>query len=217
MVIFSHRGIGFGERENSLAALSAAVKGGVSVEVDLRLNAGKITLSHEADRARGGEFEGLVELIKDSPDVIFAIHLKENSEDLFQRTLNSLSGFKNYFFFITDFRQDDFIRMTFSVVGKDHLALYVTEKDLDQDLVKRVGFFWLDETKANIYEELNYFTRFNKKIVCCSPEIFMANQQKHPERFIRFLENNKKNIFGICTDIGSFYEKKIKRTRTLSL
>ena len=47
MVIFSHRGIGFGKRENSIAAFESALSGGFSIEADIRLKDVKAVLSHD--------------------------------------------------------------------------------------------------------------------------------------------------------------------------
>lgn len=208
MVIFSHRGVGFGNKENSIESLSNVVKKGVSVEVDLRLMRNNIILSHDEEGT--GEYEnfgGLLKLMEESPAIYFALHLKENSKVLFKEISGYLKALKNYFFFVTDFKQEDFIRYLFGVVGQDRLALYVRRKKVDTELAGKVDYFWMDETEENVYKDLDYFQGFNKKIICCSPELYIARATK--ERIINFRDMVKNRIFGICTDLiaGENYEK----------
>lgn len=206
MVIFSHRGIGFGKKENSLEAISNAVKGGFSVEFDIRLKDEKVVLSHDEALDRGREeFSGLLGLIKDNPRIFFALHLKENSLALFKKSVDYIKPFKNCFLFITDFKQSDFILQIASRLNKEQLALYVIDRDLDLNLLDRVGYLWLDETRSDIYEDLDYFIAFKKKIICCSPEIFTHGNRDKMAYLVD--KSNGKEIFGICTDYPTYYNK----------
>lgn len=207
MVVFSHRGKGFGKRENSLEAFATSLKQGYSVEADLRIKDNHIVLSHDLteETEEKEEFNVLLNLIKENPLAIFALHLKENSQVLFKKTSDFIRPFKNYFLFLTDFKQDDFIINMFKIIGKEHLALYVNSKELDLNLVDKVGYFWLDETKEDIYEDLHYFIKFNKKIICCSPELFITDYREKLKIFKTVCRSNSR-IFGICTDFPEVFK-----------
>ena len=73
---------------------------------------------------------------------IFALHLKENSSELFSKVGEAVRSLKNCFLFATDFNQDEFINEMFDAVGKEHLALYVRDRDIDSGLVNKVDYFW---------------------------------------------------------------------------
>lgn len=201
MVIFSHRGIGFGKKENSLEAITSVAQKGFSVEVDLRTSGNDIILSHDRteNHCDVAEFAGLLKIIKDNPEVFFALHLKEDSQRLFKGVGSAIRSLKNCFLFVTDFKQDSFIKEMFEAVGREHLALYVTDKNKDLELADKVDYFWLDETRGAIYKEIAYFLRFNKNIICCSPEVFSSNYQESLKEF-RSTVNSKNSVFGICTD-----------------
>lgn len=206
MIIFSHRGMGFGKKENSFEAICSVVKNVFSVELDLRLRNNNIVLSHDEvkDSKDVSEFNGLLKLMKENSHLFFALHLKDDLQALFQIVGYSIQPFKNCFLFITDFKQDNFITNMCEIIGKEHLALYVTDKDLDLNLVNKVDYLWLDETKSDIYDHLGYFIGFNKKIICCSPEIFTKDYNKRLE----YLQNKilDTDIFGICTDWPEYYK-----------
>jgi hypothetical protein len=199
MVIFSHRGIGFGSKENSLGNFKNAIKEGFSIEADLRIHGARVILSHDERKETIFEFEGLMELALEYPDMLFALHLKENSEALINRASQAINGKKNCFLFCTDFPQESFIRKFYKEIGKDNLALYITEREICLNLVKRVDYLWLDETRQEIYRDLSYFKKFNKKIICCSPELFLSRiNDKKIASFEKVAKDQ--NIFGICTD-----------------
>lgn len=214
MVIFSHRGIGFGKKENSLATLRSAIENGFSVEVDLRFQKNKIILSHNLNEEPEDteEFSGLLKLMGDSPEAIFALHLKENSQDLFENIQRYLKPFSNFLLFVTDFPQDNFIKNISGVLGESKLTLYMSEKKFDRHLMDRVGYLWLDESKENIYDDLGFFARSKKKTICCSPELFMNPKKTDLERFERNLSSNSQDIFGICTDICLFYKGRFNES-----
>lgn len=208
MVIFSHRGIGFGNKENSLISLTAAVKNGYSVEVDLRLLGDEIILSHD-EKSRDEdleEVEKLFQLAKDNPHAYFALHLKEDSEILYQKICNQVKELENCLIFVTDFKQDNFITSAFKAIGKERLALYAADESINPDLLNMVDYLWLDETKSNIYEDLSYFFKLNRKVICCSPELFNTEYQRRME--LLRIEALKNKIFGICTDFPGYYFEK---------
>lgn len=203
MVIFSHRGIGFGEKENSLEAISKAVEQGFSVEVDLRLKNNHIILSHDSsvrieDKSN---FSNILKIARSNPKIFFALHLKENSADLFKKSADSIKEYRNCFLFVTDFDQDKFIINSSKIVKRENLALYVTSKGVNLDLAEKVGSFWLDETKDNIYGDLDHFISFNKRIICCSPELFLPEHNNERKRLKQIANQNDK-IFGICSDFA---------------
>lgn len=208
MVIFSHRGIGFGSRENSLEAFTGVVTRGFSVEVDLRMKDKGIISSHDETGGSGFEFSGLLQLIKENPEVFFALHIKEESQKLFQMAANSIRTFKNCFLFVTDFTQDSFIKEMFGSVGGKHLALYVVDKNIDLELRDKVDYFWLDETQQELYKDLGYFNQFHKKLVCCSPELFVKDYQDKLGIFHDIVYKNP-DLFGICSDFPAYYIKLI--------
>ena len=55
------------------------------------------------------DFLGLLSLIKENPSIYFALHIKENSQDLFKRVNDAVERFTNCFIFVTDFPQHDLI------------------------------------------------------------------------------------------------------------
>lgn len=203
MVIFSHRGIGFGKKENSIEAISAAIQDGFCVEVDLRLKGDTIILSHEPGQNRQDEpeFNRLLEIIEKRQDILFALHLKEDSRVLFHKVAQAVRQLKNCFLFVTDFRQEDFINQMFEAVGSEHLALYVMDKDIDPLLAGKADYFWLDETKGPVYQDLGYFDSFHKKVICCSPELFLKD---YKDRISLFNDKvfAREDLFGICTDFS---------------
>ncbi len=206
MLIFSHRGIGFGARDNSSEALSKAAKQGFSLEVDLRLEDNAVILSHDAsDTGEYEHFSVLLKLMQDYPAVYFALHLKENSEALFRDAGNQLKPFKNFFLFATDFRQDGFIREAYDLVGKERLALYVYNKVIDPGLIEKVDYLWMDETGGSIYKDLEHFNILGKKIVCCSPELYTHKYKSRVEYLKHKISESA--VFGICTDWPDYYAK----------
>lgn len=202
MVIFSHRGIGFGQEENSLEALRNAVRGGFSVEVDLRFIKNNIILSHDevTDDKSVPEFNDLLKLIEGNPQVYFALHLKEDSPVFFDALSDAIKGFNNCFLFMTDFVQGNFIATIFEKLRSSQLAMYANDTALDTALLGKADYLWLDETKSHIYDKLNYFQGFNKKIVCCSPELFMNDYNARLKGFQDMVRAHREDIFGICTD-----------------
>lgn len=208
MVIFSHRGIGFGKKENSLEALSHTLKQGFSIETDLRLKDNQIILSHNSydGHQQPREFRGLLRLMDKYPDSLFALHFKEPSHQLYYMVAEAIKQRKNCFLFVTDFPQENFINIVFKLLGKDHLALYVTSKDINPMLAKKTDYLWLDETRENTYKDLDYFLNLDKKIVCCSPELFLKDYE---ERIGKFREevSVKGKIYGICTDFPGIFSK----------
>lgn len=202
MVIFSHRAIGFGKKENSIEAINAAIRDGFSVELDLRLNGDTIILSHEAgENSSDSEFDRLLEIIKDNQDILFALHLKEDSKVLFHKVGEAIRHLKNCFLFVTDFNQGDFIKEMSEVIGSERLALYIADKKIDPLLADKVDYFWLDETMEPIYQDLGYFGSFHKKVICCSPELFSQDYKKTIESFNERVYA-KEGAFGICTDFA---------------
>ena len=200
MVIFSHRGIGFG-KENSLEAFTLAVKEGFSVEVDLRLKENNVVLTHNVLNRPGEpfEFSGLLKLIDSNPGALFALHIKENSRLLFNKVIDSTRSLRNCLLFVTDFAQKQFISNAVKKIGKERLVLYVTTKTLPLDLIDNVEYLWLDETRKKIYRSLKNYASFNKKLICCSPEIFIVDDiQNNLKRFKKIVYGN--NLFGVCTD-----------------
>ena len=204
MVIFSHRGISFGSKENSLGNFKNAIKEGFSIEADLRIKGARVILSHNERGENIFEFEGLIELALEYPDLLFALHLKEDSEVLINRASQAINGKKNCFLFCTDFPQESFIRKFYKEIAKDNLALYITEREICPDLVNKVDYLWLDETKQEIYRDLSYFKKFNKKIICCSPELSLSRiNDKKNASFEKVVKDQ--GLFGICTDFpGKF-------------
>lgn len=204
MVIFSHRGIGFGGKENSLEAISSAVKKGFSVEIDLRLKDNNIILSHDEvkDTGEPTEFGRLLKLIKENAKIFFALHLKEDSQDLFEEAADSIRTFQNCFIFATDFKQDNLILNISKRIGKEKIALYATDKNIDLGLADKAGYFWLDETKGKIYNSLDYFLSFGKKVIWCSPELYSSQAKGSLHFFKKNIIKNIDMIFGICTDFA---------------
>ena len=136
-------------------------------------------------------------MIKENPSIYFALHIKENSQDLFKRVNDAVERFTNCFIFVTDFPQHDLISK--NSIEKSHLAMYITEGRADKELINNVDFLWLDETKENIYENLDFFLSYKKKIICCSPELFSTVTDKRDvSRFKNIIKS--KNVFGVCTD-----------------
>ena len=129
MVVFSHRGIGFNGKENSLEAFTQAVNEGFSVEADLRLKDNEVILAHDESCVSCGpaEFRGFFNLISNNPDTLFALHIKENSKVLFERIADAVVALKNCFVFVTDFDQGPFILEMHRKLGKERLGLYVTK------------------------------------------------------------------------------------------
>lgn len=206
MVIFSHRGIGFAKAENSLEAFTQSVKEGFSVEADLRFKNNEIILAHDESSATydPAEFRGFLNLISDNPDRLFALHIKENSKFLFERIADAVVGLRNCFLFVTDFEQGPFICEMYDRLGKERLGLYVTNKAVPADLINKAEYLWLDETEEDIYTNLEELRCFNKKIICCSPELFYKTDiHRNLERFRKITMNN--NLFGICTDFAKDY------------
>lgn len=201
-MIFSHRAIGFGFKENSLAAINAAVSKGFSVEIDLRIKDGKIVLTHDKGESEEGQsFEGVIRLMQNNPGILFALHLKENSGELFKKAAESVKQFGNCILFATDFNQDPFISTLWELIGKERLALYARGKDIDLKLLEKVDYLWLDETGGDIYKEMDYFTLLKKKVICCSPELFLPDYGLKLEEFKKaILEGSQ--AFGICTDFA---------------
>lgn len=157
-------------------------------------------LSHDESKEPIFEFEGLMELALEYPDTLFALHLKENSEVLTDKVSQAVGGKKNCFLFLTDFPQESLILKLHKEISKNNLALYVTEKEIDPNLVDKVDYLWLDETRQEIYKDLGYFKKFNKKIICCSPELFLSRMNaKKIASFKKIVKDS--NIFGICTDL----------------
>lgn len=201
-MIFSHRAIGFGQKENSKAAIAAAVKCGVSVEIDLRLRDGRVILTHDSSNGDDvEEFSGLRQLIKDNPGVYFAFHLKEDSDKLFTKTAECILPFNNCILFVTDFKQDFFIERMHKLIGKERLAFYATDKNVDLSLVEKSGFLWIDEARESIYKEIGYFIGLNKKVICCSPELFSEDYAAGLKEFNDIITSNSR-VFGICTDFA---------------
>jgi len=207
MIVFAHRGIGFGKEENSLEAVRAAVRRKFSVEIDLRMKRGGIILSHDypEEIISSLEFNKLLIIIKENPDLLFALHLKEDSEAFFKKISKAVNGIKNLFLFVTDFPQRNFIMKMFNILGSEQLALYVTSKVLDRDLINRTEYFWLDESKSGIYKEIHFFGNFKKKIIYCSPELFLNAKKSGFLERNKFLKESSQGIFGICTDFCSDY------------
>lgn len=203
MVIFSHRGIGFAKTENSLEAFTQSVKEGFSVEADLRFKNSEIILAHDELSAScdPAEFRGFLNLISDNPDRLFALHIKENSKFLFERIADAVIGLRNCFLFVTDFEQRKFISEMYDRLGKERLGLYVTNKATHPDLINKVEYLWLDETEEDIYTNLNRYFNFNKKIICCSPELFVKDYDAKLKNFNYAVMSDNK-IFGICTDFA---------------
>ncbi len=206
MVIFSHRGIGFGPQENSLEALKKAVENGFSVEVDLRIIKNNIVLSHDFNSNKPlADFEGLLKLIRDNPDVNFALHLKEDSPALFNTLADAIKGFNNCFLFMTDFAQGNFITSCFEKLGSSQLAMYANDATLDPALLVKVDYLWLDETKSALYRDLGFFFRDSKKIICCSPELFMKDYLDRLDYLKEEINRQRGKIFGVCTDFTGQY------------
>lgn len=206
MVIFSHRGIGFGKNENSIDAINTAAGEGVSIEVDLRLKNGNVVLAHDdavVQKKENDEFIELLKINERNRDVFVALHLKENSDILFNKVTQNLRKLHNYFIFATDFDQPDFIKRLSQNIGPGHLALYIKARDFNRGLADMVNFFWLDETQGDIYKDLDYFAKFNKKIVCCSPELFSETDNARLDDFRDKIAN--RDIFGVCTDYPDYY------------
>lgn len=208
-MIFSHRGIGFSQQENSLEALRNAVEKGFSVEVDLRFIKNNIILSHDevTDDKGGPEFNGLLKLMEDNPQVYFALHLKEDSPVLFNALADAMKGFNNFFLFMTDFSQDKFIITVFEKLGSSHLAMYTNDTFLDPALLEKTDYLWLDEMKFALYNDLENLFRYGKKIICCSPELLMKDYRGRLGFFQEKIGEQRKQIFGICTDFCPVYEK----------
>lgn len=212
MVIFSHRGIGFAEKENSLAAFTQVVKEGFSVEADLRFKDNEVILAHDEAGAFNGpaEFSSFLNLINNNPNILFALHIKENSRLLFERVADSIGPLKNCFLFVTDFDQRPFIAAMDRRLGRERLGLYVTTKMVPSDLTSKAGYLWLDESRGNIYEQLEFFSGLRKKVICCSPELFMSAGDREIKRFKGVLCKNRKDIFGICTDCSLAYSEQLQ-------
>jgi hypothetical protein len=204
MVIFSHRGIGFDSKENSLGNFKNAIKEGFSIEADLRINGERVILSHDERKETLFEFEGLMELVLEYPNILFALHLKGNSEVLISRVIQAIYGKNNCFIFCTDLPQEPFIKQLHEEIPKNNLALYITKREVSRILVNKVDYLWLDETKQEIYRDLSYFMEFNKKIICCSPELYLSRiNDKQISSFDKVAK--EQNIFGICTDFPRKY------------
>lgn len=203
MVIFSHRAIGFGKKENSIDAVSAAVQNGFSVEIDLRLKDNDILLSHDegTDKAGNTEFSRLLEIIENNKAIFFALHLKEDSGVLFRKAAESVKKLGNVFLFVTDFNQDGFIKDVFDSAGSAHLALYVTGKNIDPQLAQKADYLWLDEAAGEIYNDLERFSSYGKKVICCSPELFSKDYNAKLGSFNERVYSGK-GVFGICTDFA---------------
>lgn len=210
MVIFAHRARGFGKKDNSLAAVRAAVKKGISVEVDLRLKNGRVVLAHDAPAAGGNnEFCAIVDLMNNHKNILFALHLKEPSRRLFLKAGEAVKNLKNCFLLVTDFPQATFIRLMRNIVAKYNLALYVTGKKISPGLADKAAYFWMDETAGRIYDESDYFRKFKKKMIFCSPELFMPDYKRRLTQAAAIL--SKKDIFGVCTDFP--YESTFCHTK----
>lgn len=207
MVIFSHRGIGFVQQENSLEALRNAVEKGFSVEVDLRLVKNNIILSHNevTDDKSESEFNALLKLIENNPQVYFALHLKEDSPVLFNALADATKGCNNCFIFMTDFAQGNFINSMSEKLGSSRLAMYANDTALDPALLVKVDYLWLDETKSALYRDLGFFFRYSKKIICCSPELFMKDYKDRLGYLKEEINRQRGKIFGVCTDFTGQY------------
>lgn len=212
MVIFSHRGIGFGRKENYLEAFNEAVKEGFSVEADLRSKDNEVILAHDEPNSFTvpAEFSGFLKLINNNPYILFALHIKENSRLLFERIADTIGPLKNCFIFVTDFPQDEFIETMFRAIGKESLALYITSKNINYALAGKTSYFWVDETQGDIFAQLKCLNNLKKKIICCSPELFSRNHNARKE-FLK-KEIRKNNIFGVCTDTPDFYKENYECT-----
>jgi len=114
MIIFSHRGLGFGKDENSLDSFETALKEGFSIEVDvMRTRDGKLVISHDISLFRQKEidknvtemdfdelidlgipsFENVLESLRDhgKDGQLIAIHIKDELQsDIIELVVNMI-------------------------------------------------------------------------------------------------------------------------------
>lgn len=204
-MIFSHRGNGFAREENTLLAFESAIDKGFSVEADLRIRDNRVILSHD-EAGTGSNYEGLtglLKLVKNNPGIFFALHIKDNSSPLYRKVAELIRPFKNCLIFVTDFSQYAFLEDIYEFSKGGQSALYVRDRKPDSDLLNKVDYLWLDEAEEKVYDDLGYFRKFNKKIICCSAELFSRDYAYRLAYLCQSLLKNK--VFGVCTDFPDYY------------
>ncbi len=190
-----------------MQAFNNALGQGFSVEADLRFKQSKVILAHDQQGiySYAEDVAGLLRLMHRYPHSYFALHLKEDKEELFKKAARAVQPHANAFLFVTDFGQHNFLNIASQLLGPKQLALYVTGLIVDTELLKMVDYLWLDQTRQKLYGRLSNLLNLNKKMILCSPELFMRRYKRSLLAFKKILRLRQKP-FGICTDLSSNYK-----------
>jgi glycerophosphoryl diester phosphodiesterase len=213
MEILSHRGIGFGEKENSLESFKKALDSGFGLEIDIRLGVnGKVVISHDPPAADTLTWENAWPVLSGAQHTV-AVHLKEQSEAVWKPVCESIASKRNFFLFDPTTETAKAIKKAFKdaklafSVGEEHFAptIYLLDEVLT---LPDCDYIWWDEwsVPGAVYnrEQLDKIRAYGKKIYVISPELHKATNPAHqqadlPELCWKQLLEFK--VDGICTDL----------------
>lgn len=212
MRILSHRGIGFGQPENSPQAAAAAAERGYGLELDVRLDAaGRPVISHDPPRAPFWPLtDALAFLQKQSVPVAF--HLKSQDRAVWDPLADAVRRRPDWFIFDPDRTTARAIKQVYPNVP---LALSVSERAFSSTLFSidealkcaDADLIWWDEwTQLGAVYNEDQRARLRaagKAVYAISPELHASTTPRHaladqPETAWRAL--CRLQVDGICTD-----------------
>lgn len=188
-----------GLEQNSIDAFQLAFEKGFGIEVDIRDFFGTIVISHDPPTQPNLEFQDLVELASNFPDLPIAINVKS---DGLANELATHQIANPHFFFDMSFPQArDFVRRGLTVASR------VSEYEpVDR---ARQPDLWVDAFEADWYfGEPQAMTAIanSSRAVFVSPELHGRAHQKSWNSLGPLIQEN--SSLGICTDyVLEFSEK----------
>lgn len=212
MEILSHRGIGFGEKENSTESFKKALTSGFGLEIDVRLGInGGVVIGHDPPSSDAASLLEVAAVVKTSHNTV-AVHLKEQVEEVWRPVCEAFSGRPNIFLFdpaietakAIKFAFPD-IKLAFSV-GEQHYSptIYLLEEVL---ILPECDYIWWDEwvRAGSVYNkrQLEKIRSTDKHLYVISPELHKSTNPPHQQAEVPeqcWAQLAAFGVDGICTD-----------------
>jgi len=209
MIIFSHRGLGFEKRENSLDSFKTALQEGFSLEIDVqKTKDNKLVISHDTNLKRQTgidknitetnyeeikglipAFEEVLELIKDKEQLI-AIHIKNELQgDIINLVVRKITESKLenkcFIFDVTTLGANHIkqtnpkIKVGLSLGEKRYTGTIYLWEDIKDNL--EMDVVWWDEWNSELYKKENVekIKQLKKPNYVVSPELHKIHN--HPK------------------------------------
>lgn len=222
MEILSHRGIGFGEPENSVIGFKKALTSGFGLEIDVRQGAtGEVVISHDEPLNSAVSLNEVADFLTQST-ITIAVHLKQQTEKVWRPVCEIFVNRPNMFLFDPTIETARAIKSAFPniklafSVGESHFSptIYLLEEVLN---LPECDYIWWDEwvTVGSVYNisQLEKIRAAGKRLYVISPELHKYTNPPHeqaqnPQQCWK--ELLKFGVDGICTDFPLELENNIK-------